>query len=111
MLARACLERLVQGDAIIVSAQEHEANSGVWRKLADYGIDVRIWCVDPNDGRLQLSNLLALLDNRVRLVAVTHCSNLVGEINPVRQIADATHDAGGFYLLTGYPIAHTVSLM
>ena len=53
VLARACLERLVQGDAIIVSAQEHEANSGVWRKLADYGIDVRIWCVDPNDGRLQ----------------------------------------------------------
>ena len=101
VLARACLERLVQGDAIIVSAQEHEANSGVWRKLADYGIDVRIWCVDPNDGRLQLSNLLALLDNRVRLVAVTHCSNLVGEINPVRQIADATHDAGGLLLVDG----------
>ena len=54
MLARACLERLVQGDAIIVSAQEHEANSGVWRKLADYGIDVRIWCVDPNDGATAL---------------------------------------------------------
>ena len=34
VLARACLERLVEGDAIIVSAQEHEANSGVWRKLA-----------------------------------------------------------------------------
>ena len=101
VLARACLETLVQGDAIIVSAQEHEANSGVWRKLADYGIDVRIWCVDPNDGRLQLSNLLALLDNRVRLVAVTHCSNLVGEINPVRQIADATHDAGGLLLVDG----------
>ena len=77
------------------------------RQTAGFGvslpimIEVRIWCVDPNDGRLQLSNLLALLDNRVRLVAVTHCSNLVGEINPVRQIADATHDAGGLLLVDG----------
>ncbi len=101
VLARACLERLNKGDAIIVSAQEHEANSGVWRKLADYGIDVRIWSIDPNDGRLQLSDFLSLLDNKVRLVVVTHCSNLVGEINPVRQIADATHDAGALLLVDG----------
>ena len=101
VLARACLERLAPGEAIIVSAQEHEANSGVWRKLADYGVDIRIWPVDPRDGRLQLSDLLSLLDNKVRLVAVTHCSNLVGEINPVRAIADATHQAGGLLLVDG----------
>jgi len=101
VLARACLERLAPGEAIIVSAQEHEANSGVWRKLADYGIDIRIWPVDPRDGRLQLADLLSLLDNKVRLVAVTHCSNLVGEINPVRAIADATHQAGGLLLVDG----------
>ena len=101
VLARACLERLVQGDAIIVSAQEHEANSGVWRKLAEYDIDIRIWSVDPTNGRLRLSGLFPLLDNKVRLVAVTHCSNLVGEINPIRQIADATHDVGGLLLVDG----------
>ena len=101
VLARACLERLAPGETIIVSAQEHEANSGVWRKLADYGIDIRIWPVDPHDGRLQLSDLLSLLDKKVRLVAVTHCSNLVGEINPVRAIADATHQAGGLLLVDG----------
>jgi len=101
VLARACLERLAPGEAIIVSAQEHEANSGVWRKLADYGVDIRIWPVDPRDGRLQLSDLLSLLDNKVRLVAVTHCSNLVGEINAVRAIADATHQAGGLLLVDG----------
>jgi len=101
VLARACLERLAPGEAIIVSAQEHEANSGVWRKLADYGIDIRIWPVDPRDGRLHLADLLSLLDNKVRLVAVTHCSNLVGEINPVRAIADATHQAGGLLLVDG----------
>ena len=101
VLARACLERLAPGEAIIVSAQEHEANSGVWRKLADYGIDIRIWPIDPRDGRLQLADLLSLLDNKVRLVAVTHCSNLVGEINQVRAIADATHQAGGLLLVDG----------
>ena len=101
VLARACMERLAPGEAIIVSAQEHEANSGVWRKLADYGIDIRIWPVDPRDGRLQQAELLSLLDNNVRLVAVTHCSNLVGEINPVRAIAEVTHQAGGILLVDG----------
>lgn len=101
VLAQACLERIKPGEAIIVSAQEHEANSGVWRKLADHDIDVRIWSIDPNNGRLRLSDLLELLDSKVRLVAVTHCSNLVGEINPVRKIADATHEAGGLLLIDG----------
>ena len=101
VLARACLERLAPGEAIIVSAQEHEANSGVWRKLADYGIDIRIWPVDSRNGRLNQAELLPLLDNNVRLVAVTHCSNLVGEINPVRAIAEVTHQAGGILLVDG----------
>ena len=47
----------------------------------------------PMMGGYTFPNLLSLLDNDVRLVAVTHCSNLVGEINPVRQIANATHEA------------------
>jgi len=101
VLAQAIRERLSPQDALIVSAQEHEANSGVWRKLAQDGIDVRVWPVDPVDGRLHLTGLAPLLDEQVRLVAVTHCSNLVGEINPIAKIATMVHGSGALLLVDG----------
>ncbi|NBR40553.1 MAG: aminotransferase class V-fold PLP-dependent enzyme, partial [Alphaproteobacteria bacterium] len=76
VLAQAFAGRMSVGDVIIVSGQEHEANSGVWRRLEDKGITIRIWEVDPDDGRLHLEKLLPLLDDRTRLVAMTHCSNV-----------------------------------
>ncbi|XDZ66859.1 aminotransferase class V-fold PLP-dependent enzyme [Alphaproteobacteria bacterium LSUCC0684] len=101
VLAQAFAGRLNEGDVIIVSGQEHEANSGVWRRLQNRGIDVLIWKVDPEDGRLHLDDLLPLLDDRTRLVAMTHCSNVVGEINPVRKVSDIAHDAGALLLVDG----------
>jgi cysteine desulfurase family protein (TIGR01976 family) len=101
VLAQAFAGRMTEGDAIIVSGQEHEANSGVWRRLEQKGISVRIWEVDPDDGRLHLDDLPPLLDDRTRLVAMTHCSNVVGEINPVRKVADIAHDAGALLLVDG----------
>jgi len=101
VLAQAFAGRLTEGDVIIVSGQEHEANSGVWRRLERRGMVVRIWKVDPDDGRLHLDDLLPLLDDRTRLVAMTHCSNVVGEINPVRRVADIAHDAGALLLVDG----------
>lgn len=101
VLANAMRQRLVAGDAIVVSGQEHEANSGVWRKLAENGVDLRIWPIDVDDGRLHSANLLPLLDQSVKLVAMTHCSNLIGEINNVREIADLTHAVGGILLVDG----------
>jgi len=101
VLTQAFAGRLATGDVIIVSGQEHEANSGVWRRLESRGINVRIWAVDPEDGRLHLDDLLPLLDDHTRLVAMTHCSNVVGEINPVRRVADIVHDAGAILLVDG----------
>jgi len=101
VLAQAFAGRMSVGDVIIVSGQEHEANSGVWRRLEDKGITIRIWEVDPDDGRLHIETLLPLLDDRTRLVAMTHCSNVVGEINPVRKVADITHEAGALFLIDG----------
>jgi len=79
---------LKSGDAIVVTNQDHEANSGAWRKLAEKGVDVREWGVDRHTGRLELSQLDRLLDKKVKLVAFPHCSNLVGEINPVLEITN-----------------------
>lgn len=101
VLSQSIRERISGDSSIIVSGQEHEANSGVWRNLAQYGIEVRIWPVDKTDGRLHFAKLEPLLDDSVQLVAMTHCSNLVGEINPVRKVADLTHQMGAILLVDG----------
>ena len=76
-----------QKAAIVVTNQDHEANSGVWRRLADEGIEVREWQIDPETGSLNPADLAALLaDGTVRLLAFPQCSNVVAEINDVAAI-------------------------
>jgi selenocysteine lyase/cysteine desulfurase len=89
------------GDGIIVSGQEHEANAGVWRRLTSHGMRVLVWEADPITGQLDLNTLASLLDDRITMVAMTHCSNLVAEINPVRKVADMVHDANAILLVDG----------
>ena len=101
VLAQGFLSRMKPGDALIVSQQEHEANTGVWHRMADHGMDVRVWPVDPDTGRLSMDDLKPLLDDRVHFVAMTHCSNIVAEINPVRAVADLVHDAGSILVVDG----------
>ena len=94
------------GAAIVVTNQDHEANSGVWRRLADEGIEVREWQIDPATGHLSLSGLQALLaDGKVRLVAFPHCSNVVAEINPVAEIAAMSRAAGARTVVDGVSYA------
>ncbi len=92
--------------AIVVTNQDHEANSGVWRRLADEGIEIREWQVDPQTGHLDLKGLKALLaDGKVRLVAFPHCSNVVAEINPVSEIAAMARAAGARTVVDGVSYA------
>jgi selenocysteine lyase/cysteine desulfurase len=101
VLAQALLARMSPGDGIIVSGQEHEANAGVWRRLTSHGMRVLVWEADPITGQLDLNTLGSLLDDRITMVAMTHCSNLVAEINPVRKVADMVHDANAILLVDG----------
>lgn len=96
---------LKPGDALIVTNQDHEANTGAWRRLVDRGIEIREWQVDPDTARLSLDALDALLDERVRLVAVPHCSNIVGDINPVSEIAQRVHAVGAMLIVDGVSYA------
>ena len=105
VLGRAFGEWLQPGDAIIVTNQDHEANTGAWRKLAKLGIEVREWAVDTQTGRLSLSALDALLDEKVRFVAAPHCSNVVGEINPVAEIAARAKAVGALTIIDGVSYA------
>ncbi len=107
VVAQALKERLRTGDEVIVTNQDHEANSGVWRRLADgnNGVIVREWAVDPETGRLDMAGLQRLLNERTRFVAVTHCSNVAGEIHDVAAIARQVHDAGARLAVDGVSYA------
>lgn len=105
VLARAFAGYLEPGDAVIVTNQDHEANSGPWRRLADLGMKIREWQVNPQSGRLDLAGLDALLDDKVRLVAAPHCSNIVGEINPVAEIAARARAVGAVSVIDGVSLA------
>ena len=92
--------------AIVMTNQDHEANSGVWRRLADEGIEVREWQIDPVTGSLDPAGLAALLaDGRVKLVAFPHCSNVVAEINDVAAICEIARAAGARTVVDGVSYA------
>lgn len=105
VLAQAFGQHLSAGDAIIVTNQDHEANTGPWRRLAERGIEVREWQIDPETGHLPLDGLGPLLDERVRLLCFPHCSNIVGEINPVADICRIARDAGVWTCVDGVSYA------
>lgn len=86
VLAQAFRTNWTDGDEIIVTNQDHEANSGVWRRLADRGIIVKQWSIDPDTGMLDMSALEGLITDRTKLAAFPHCSNIVGYENPVADI-------------------------
>jgi selenocysteine lyase/cysteine desulfurase len=105
VLAQAFGQWLSDGDAIIVTNQDHEANSGPWRRLADRGVEVREWRVDPETGQLDLAALQNLLDDKVKLLCFPHCSNVVGEINPVAEICAIAKAAGVYTCVDGVSYA------
>ena len=105
VLSQAVRQWMQPGQAIIVTDQDHEANSGPWRRLADEGIEIREWQIDTETGLLNLSDLENLLDENVRLVCFPHCSNIVGAINPVVEITAAAHAAGAFVCVDGVSYA------
>ena len=101
VLVRALRAMWRQGDEIVVSAQDHEANAGPWRRLADDGIVVREWGVDRCSGLLDPTALDGLLGARTRLVALPHCSNIVGAVNPVAEITARVREYGALTVVDG----------
>lgn len=105
VLSQAFGQWMQPGDAFIVTNQDHEANSGPWRRLAERGFEMREWKIDPETGHLDPADLANLLDDKVRLVAFPHCSNVVGEINDVAAICEIVHEAGAVACVDGVSYA------
>jgi cysteine desulfurase family protein (TIGR01976 family) len=93
------------GDEVIVTNTDHEANVSCWTDLQEKGIKIKIWEVNPESFELETDQLKKLLSNKTRLVAVTHCSNVLGTINPIREIAKIGHRAGALICVDGVAYA------
>ncbi len=93
-LTQAILPDIRPGDEIIVTNTDHEANIGGWTRLKTAGAVLKIWEVNPLTLALDLQDLERLLSPRVKWVALTHASNVLGTINPVAQVAAMAHAAG-----------------
>jgi cysteine desulfurase/selenocysteine lyase len=89
------------GDEILLTVMEHHANLVPWQLVAQEK-DVRLRFIPITaDGRLDLGDIDGLLTDRTRLVAFTQISNVLGTINPVRQIVDMAHRVGAITLVDG----------
>ena len=85
---------LGRGDRVVTTVMEHHSNIVPWQLLRTYsGIDLQFVDID-DDGRLRLDQLNELLNRQTKVVTCTHVSNVLGTVNPVREIADRAHDVG-----------------
>ncbi|MDH3228371.1 MAG: aminotransferase class V-fold PLP-dependent enzyme [Alphaproteobacteria bacterium] len=105
LLAQALRPWFAEGDEVVVTNLDHEANSGAWRRLAEFGVTVREWRVAPDTAELEIGALENLLSERTRLVCFTHCSNIAGGFNDVAAITRLVHDAGALVCVDGVAFA------
>lgn len=89
------------GDEIIVSNSDHEANVSCWMDLREKGIVVKIWKLNTQTMQFDLNDLQALLSPRTKLVTLVHASNILGTINPIKEIAKVVHNAGALICIDG----------
>ncbi|ABS46259.1 MULTISPECIES: cysteine desulfurase SufS [Yersinia pseudotuberculosis complex] len=92
---------LVTGDSIIITEMEHHANIVPWQMLAqDLGVEIRVWPLTAT-GELEITDLAALIDDTTRLLAVTQISNVLGTVNPIKDIVAQAKAAGLVVLVDG----------
>ena len=92
---------LHEGDEVILTVMEHHSNIVPWQLARErWGFTLRVVPMD-DEGRLDLEAYAALLNERTRLVCCCQVSNVLGTVNPVREMARMAHDAGAYFLVDG----------
>ena len=101
---------LEKGDEVILSEMEHHSNIVPWQMICEEkGAKLMVIPVDDK-GELIMSEYEKLLSPRTKMVAVTHISNALGTINPVKEIIDKAHSAGALALIDGAQAAAHVDI-
>ncbi len=91
VLSNALKKNLAPGDEVIVTNQDHEANISPWIRLKENGAKIIEWKFNLNDHELKINDLEKLITSKTKILAVTHCSNIVGSVNNLRKITDLAH--------------------
>lgn len=95
------LSHIKAGDEVVVSILEHHSDLLPWQMVCrQAGAALKFLDCEP-DGSLDLNKAEALITDRTKLVAVTHVSNVVGRVNPIRQLADMAHKHGAVMVVDG----------
>tara|TARA_E500000178_G_scaffold352918_1_gene417480 strand:+ start:425 stop:1672 length:1248 start_codon:yes stop_codon:yes gene_type:complete len=92
VLSNALKKYINPGDEVIVTNQDHEANISPWIRLKENGAKIIEWKFNLNDHELKINDLENLISSKTKIIAVTHCSNIVGSINNLKQICDLAHE-------------------
>lgn len=104
-LAQALAQDWQPGDEVVVTSCDHAANLSGWLRLAQRGIVVKTWHLDPGSLELRTEDLAPLLGARTRLVCFTHVSNVLGSVHPVAEIARFVHERGARVCVDGVAYA------
>ena len=90
-----------EGDEIALSLMEHHSNIVPWHFLRERNGAVLNWIDVGDDGRLDMVSLEKALTPRTKLLAITHMSNVLGTVNPIKQIVEMAHEKGILVLVDG----------
>ncbi len=91
VLSNALKKYIDPGDEIIVTNQDHEANISPWIRLKNDGAIIKEWKFNLNTHELEIEDLQKLITNKTKILAVTHCSNIVGSVNNLKVISEIAH--------------------
>lgn len=92
-------QNVKQGDNIVITAMEHHSNIVPWQQLAmKRGAELR-YLAHGDDGQIDLSVAASVIDDRTKIVAATHMSNVLGTINPINELAGRAHAVGAVLLV------------
>ena len=91
VLSNALKKNLAPGDEVIVTNQDHEANISPWIRLKENGAKIIEWKFNLNDHELKINDLEKLITSKTKILAVTHCSNIVGSVNNLKKICNLAH--------------------
>ena len=105
VLSNAMKHLIKPGDEIIVTNQDHEANIGAWRRLESHGAVIKEWKINKENAELEIENLKLLLNAKTKIVAVTHCSNIVASNNDLKSIAKLVHEYDAYIIGDGVSYA------
>ena len=87
------------GDEVVITEMEHHSNIVPWQLLTERTGATLRWFGLTDDGRLDLSNIDELINERTKVVSLTWVSNMLGTINPVAEIARRAHEVGALVVV------------